>query len=105
MTSLTFFGATGQVTGSCYLLETSSHCILLECGLFQGSKETEKQNEADFPFDPARIDAVVLSHAHLDHCGRLPKLVKDSNRGQLSLAGIDVDRCRASAIERYRVGK
>ena len=85
MTSLTFFGATGQVTGSCYLLETSSHRILLECGLFQGSKETEKQNEADFPFDPARIDAVVLSHAHLDHCGRLPKLVKDGFKGKVFL--------------------
>ena len=85
MTNLTFFGATGQVTGSCYLLETSSHHILLDCGLFQGSKETEKQNEADFPFDPARIDAVVLSHAHLDHCGRLPKLVKDGFKGTVFL--------------------
>ncbi|OYV19635.1 MAG: metallo-beta-lactamase family protein [Methylococcaceae bacterium NSP1-1] len=85
MTSLTFFGATGQVTGSCYLLETSTHRILLECGLFQGTKETEKQNEADFPFDPARIDAVVLSHAHLDHCGRLPKLVKDGFKGTVFL--------------------
>jgi metallo-beta-lactamase family protein len=85
MTSLTFFGATGQVTGSCYLLETSTHRILLECGMFQGSKETEKQNAADFPFDPARIDAVVLSHAHLDHCGRLPKLVKDGFKGPVFL--------------------
>ena len=85
MTSLTFFGATGQVTGSCYLLETSTHRILLDCGLFQGSKETEKQNEADFPFDPARIDAVVLSHAHLDHCGRLPKLVKEGFKGTVFL--------------------
>jgi len=66
MTNLTFFGATGQVTGSCYLLETGSHRLLLDCGLFQGSKETEKQNKEDFPFDPASIDAVVLSHAHLD---------------------------------------
>lgn len=85
MTSITFWGATGQVTGSCYLLETSSHRILLECGMFQGSKATEKQNEADFPFDPARIDAVVLSHAHLDHCGRLPKLVKDGFKGTVFL--------------------
>ena len=85
MTTLTFFGATGQVTGSCYLLETSSHRLLLDCGLFQGSKETEKQNEADFPFDPASIDAVVLSHAHLDHCGRLPKLVKDGFKGTVFL--------------------
>jgi metallo-beta-lactamase family protein len=85
MTSLTFFGATGQVTGSCYLLETGSHRILLDCGLFQGSKETEKQNAADFPFDPASIDAVVLSHAHLDHCGRLPKLVKGGFKGTVFL--------------------
>ncbi len=85
MTSLTFFGATGQVTGSCYLLETRSSRILLDCGLFQGSKETEKQNAADFPFDTASIDAVVLSHAHLDHCGRLPKLVKEGFKGTVFL--------------------
>ncbi len=85
MTSLTFLGATGQVTGSCYLLETGSNRILLDCGLFQGSRETEKQNEADFPFDPAAIDAVVLSHAHLDHCGRLPKLVKEGFKGPVFL--------------------
>ncbi|TRW90354.1 MBL fold metallo-hydrolase RNA specificity domain-containing protein [Candidatus Methylobacter oryzae] len=85
MTSLTFLGATGQVTGSCYLLEIGTKRILLDCGLFQGSKETEKQNEADFPFDPAAIDAVVLSHAHLDHCGRLPKLVKEGFKGPVFL--------------------
>lgn len=85
MTSLTFLGATGQVTGSCYLLETHHQRILLDCGLFQGSKETEKQNHEDFPFDPASIDAVVLSHAHLDHCGRLPKLVKDGFKGVVYL--------------------
>lgn len=85
MPSLTFLGATGQVTGSCYLLETDSHRILLDCGLFQGNKETEKQNEADFPFDPGKIDAVILSHAHLDHCGRLPKLVKEGFKGPVYL--------------------
>jgi len=85
MATLTFLGATGQVTGSCYLLATDSSRILLDCGMFQGSKATEKQNEADFPFDPADIDAVVLSHAHLDHCGRLPKLVKDGFKGSVFL--------------------
>ncbi len=85
MTSLTFLGATGQVTGSCYLLDTGVSRILLDCGMFQGSTETEKQNEADFPFDPAGIGAVVLSHAHLDHCGRLPKLVKDGFKGPVFL--------------------
>lgn len=85
MASLTFLGATGQVTGSCYLLETPTYRVLLDCGLFQGSKATEKQNETDFPFAPSRIDAVVLSHAHLDHCGRLPKLVKDGFNGPVYL--------------------
>lgn len=85
MTTLTFLGATEQVTGSCYLLETAQQRILLDCGLFQGAKETEKQNAADFPFNPAHLDAVVLSHAHLDHCGRLPKLVKEGFKGTLYL--------------------
>jgi metallo-beta-lactamase family protein len=85
MPNLTFLGATGQVTGSCYLLEADAHRMLLDCGLFQGSNETEKQNEADFPFDPASIDVVVLSHAHLDHCGRLPKLVKEGFKGNVYL--------------------
>ena len=83
MASLTFLGASGQVTGSCYLLETESKRILLDCGMFQGSKATEKQNTAEFAFDPATIDAVLISHAHLDHCGRLPKLVKEGFSGQL----------------------
>ncbi len=77
MVNLTFLGATGQVTGSCYLLETQAHRIVLDCGMFQGSKKVEQQNEAYFDFDPSKIDAVVLSHAHLDHCGRLPKLAKE----------------------------
>lgn len=85
MVYLTFFGATEQVTGSCYLLKTDTHRILLDCGMFQGTRETEKQNEVDFPFDPASIDAVVLSHAHIDHCGRLPKLVKDGFNGPVYL--------------------
>jgi metallo-beta-lactamase family protein len=85
MPKLTFLGATGQVTGSSYLLETDTYRLLLDCGLFQGSRETEQQNEADFPFDPASIDAVILSHAHLDHCGRLPKLVKEGFNGPVYL--------------------
>lgn len=85
MARLNFYGATGQVTGSCYLIETDGCRLLLDCGLFQGSKETEAQNTDDFPFDPRTIDAVILSHAHLDHCGRLPKLVKEGFNGPLYL--------------------
>ncbi|MCX7087393.1 MAG: MBL fold metallo-hydrolase [Methylococcales bacterium] len=85
MATLTFLGGTGQVTGSCYLLETTAGRILLDCGLFQGGKKIEEQNTQDFAFDPAKIDAVVLSHAHLDHCGRLPKLAKEGFRGAIYL--------------------
>ena len=81
--TLTFHGAAQEVTGSCYLLDTGASRLLLECGMFQGNDETERQNERPFPFDPASIQAVVLSHAHLDHSGRLPKLVREGFRGPI----------------------
>lgn len=77
MATLTFYGATEGVTGSCYLIETEQSTILLECGLVQGSREEEARNKDPFPFDINKLDAVVLSHAHLDHSGRIPKLVAD----------------------------
>ena len=80
MAKLTFYGATESVTGSAYLLETNNTSILLECGLIQGSREDEKANESKFPFSIEHLDAVILSHAHLDHSGRLPKLFKDGFR-------------------------
>ena len=73
--SLTFYGATDEVTGSCYLLETDRSRVLLECGMHQGPPDVERLNVAAFPFPPGDIDAVVLSHAHLDHSGLLPRLV------------------------------
>lgn len=85
MIRLTFLGATGQVTGSCYLLETSAQRILLDCGMFQGGKAADKQNQAPFSFNPSEIDAVILSHAHLDHSGLLPKLFKQGFRGNVVL--------------------
>jgi metallo-beta-lactamase family protein len=83
MAQLTFYGSTDGVTGSQYLLETGRARVLLECGLFQGVKEDEKVNREPFPYDIKSIDAVVLSHAHLDHTGRVPKLVSDGYNGPI----------------------
>ena len=78
---LQFFGAAAEVTGSCHILHVGGKQILLDCGLIQGSRKDEERNRDPFPFDARKIDAVVLSHAHLDHCGRLPLLVKRGFRG------------------------
>ena len=72
--TLTFHGAAGTVTGSCMELRLGDRAILVDCGLFQGSRTLETLNHGAFSFDPASIDAVVLTHAHIDHCGLLPKL-------------------------------
>jgi len=78
-----FFGAAGEVTGSCHILRVRGKTVLLDCGLIQGSRKTEARNADPFPFDASSVDAVVLSHAHLDHCGRLPLLVKRGFRGPI----------------------
>jgi metallo-beta-lactamase family protein len=79
---ITFHGAADTVTGSCHLLETSQHKILFDCGTFQGHGLSDR-NAEKFPFDPSEIDFVFLSHAHLDHCGRLPLLTQAGFEGQI----------------------
>ena len=76
-----FLGAAGTVTGSAHLVRAGGRTVLLDCGLFQGLKELRLRNWRDFPIDPAGIDAVVVSHAHVDHTGRLPLLVRQGFRG------------------------
>lgn len=83
MSSIQFLGAAGTVTGSRHLVEHRGARILLDCGLFQGRKEVRARNWEPFPVDPASIDAVVLSHAHIDHTGWLPRLVRDGFRGDV----------------------
>lgn len=80
---LTFLGATGEVTGSLYLLEAGGRKVLLECGLIQGGRKSELRNRDPFPFDVDSIDAVVISHAHIDHSGRLPLLSKRGYSGKI----------------------
>ena len=78
-----FCGASTGVTGSCHLITTEHHKILLDCGQFQGGKAMDAMNYEPFPFDPAEIDYMVLSHAHIDHCGRIPLLIKRGFKGDI----------------------
>jgi metallo-beta-lactamase family protein len=83
MARLTFYGGTGMVTGANFLLETSGCKILVDCGLVQGGSTAENLNRSEFPYNPKEIDYLLVTHAHLDHIGRIPKLVKDGFRGQI----------------------
>lgn len=80
---ISFHGAAQNVTGSCHLLEAGGLKILVDCGLFQGARHTDEENSGDFGFIPSEIDYLLLTHAHLDHCGRIPLLVKRGFAGKI----------------------
>ncbi|PIW27015.1 MAG: MBL fold metallo-hydrolase [Rhodospirillales bacterium CG15_BIG_FIL_POST_REV_8_21_14_020_66_15] len=90
---LTFMGATGTVTGSKYLVEAAGAKVLVDCGLFQGLKDLRLRNWAKLPVDPASIDAVILTHAHLDHSGYIPLLVKNGFKGPVYCSAATRDLC------------
>lgn len=91
MAKITFYGGVGTVTGSKYLLEHNGKKILVDCGLFQGLKELRERNWQDPPFAPDEIDAVIITHAHIDHTGWLPRLVKLGFKGEITTSGATGD--------------
>src|SRR5437868_6578136 len=91
---LTFWGAAGTVTGSMHLLEADGKRILLDCGLMQGRRKIADQVNRNLPIDAASIDAVVLSHAHIDHSGNLPSLVKHGFGGPIFSTPATIDLCK-----------
>ncbi|MBY6005705.1 MBL fold metallo-hydrolase [Salipiger bermudensis] len=96
---LSFHGAAGQVTGSCHLVECGGRRILVDCGMFQGGHELRDDNAGPFGFDPAGIDLVLLTHAHLDHCGRLPLLCKQGFRGEILATSATRDLARLVLLD------
>src|ERR1700722_12901681 len=90
---ITFWGGAGTVTGSMHLVETGGKRILFDCGLYQGRRKEADQKNRRLPFDASAIDAVVLSHAHIDHSGNLPTLVKNGFSGPIYATPATIDLC------------
>jgi metallo-beta-lactamase family protein len=96
---ISFHGADRGVTGSCHLIECAGTRILIDCGLYQGGREIEEENADDFGFDPASIDFLLLTHAHLDHCGRIPLLSKRGFKGKIVTTGATRELARLVLLD------
>ncbi|MFK8015489.1 MAG: MBL fold metallo-hydrolase RNA specificity domain-containing protein [Gammaproteobacteria bacterium] len=103
--NLEFFGAAGEVTGSCHILTVNGRRVLLDCGMIQGGRKAERRNRDAFPFDAAAIDAVILSHAHIDHSGRLPLLVKRGFKGPIHTHNASRDLCSVLLRDSANLGE
>lgn len=100
---LSFHGADHDVTGSCHLVETGGKRILIDCGLFQGGRELNEENAGDFGFDAAAIDHLILTHAHLDHCGRIPLLAKRGFAGEIVTTAATRELARLVMLDSARL--
>ena len=90
---LTFWGAAQTVTGSMHMLEFAGRRVLMDCGLYQGRRRDAAGYNKEFPAPPSRIDAVLLSHAHIDHSGLLPRLFRDGFRGKVYATAATLGLC------------
>ncbi|HSW58156.1 MAG TPA: MBL fold metallo-hydrolase [Dehalococcoidales bacterium] len=99
MTKITFTGASGWVTGSRHLIETASARFLLDCGLYQGRRKDTYEKNLNFPFDPASIDSLILSHAHIDHIGNVPNLVKKGFKGDIHCTMATADLAKIMLLD------
>ena len=102
---LQFYGATERVTGSSHILRVNGYTVLIDCGLIQGSSEDEALNRLPFPFDPPSIHAVVLTHGHIDHSGRLPLLVKHGFKGTVFSTPATIDLCKVLLLDSASLGE
>jgi metallo-beta-lactamase family protein len=105
MVSIHFLGANREVTGSCYVIDYQGFKVMVDCGMYQGDEELEKRNAANFLFDPKEIDVLLLTHAHLDHCGLIPKLVKHGFNGKIYLTAPTRDIFEITAYDTAKIQK
>ena len=98
MPTLSFWGAAGTVTGSKYLIETDRARVLIDCGLFQGGHDLRDRNWQEPPFNASSVNAVLLTHAHIDHTGYLPKLIRSGYAGEVTTSKATADRLRLGSM-------
>jgi len=100
---LEFHGANRNVTGSCHMVRCQDKCILIDCGMYQGGRDMDEENRQDFGFNPGEVDILLLTHGHLDHCGRIPLLVKNGFRGKIVTTAATRELARLVMLDSARI--